>query len=98
MTLLEKVSKELSKVNVSSEIIAARVKQVEALLEYEHETRGFDLWASYGKVRLYFTASGGNKNRKGFVDLVAGTIQADSSAMYNTVHKVNKEANFQVIK
>jgi len=94
MTLTERNIEELKNAGLTETQIEERVKQVELL--NESRTRGFNFWSGYGKVRLYFTIAGGNKNRKGFVDLVNGTIEADKPSMYRAVHEINEEANFEV--
>ena len=95
MKLSENQIEELKKAGLNDSQIEQRVNQVDLL--DESRTRGFNFWSKYGKVRLYFTISGGNKNRQGTIDLVYGTIKGDGTSMYSAIHQINEDSKFEVI-
>lgn len=94
MKLTEQNIEELKNAGLDENQINERVEQVEQL--DDSRTRGFNFWAKYGKVRLYFTIAGSNKNNKGFVDLVNGTIEASKPSMYRAINEINEKSNFEV--
>ena len=93
MTLSEKITKALTEAGMSQEAINQRIEQVENL--YDDTADGFNFWAGYGKVRLYFSSKS-NKNNQGHIDLINGTIEAKKSSMYSAIHRINENSNFEV--